>query len=70
MEVIETTREVLLERVRGEVGLNEMWVQHLKEWIQLQPHLPKEFGMFLPQESSRSRVYKDSPGKTNSAPAS
>ena len=72
--MIETASEEVLERVRGEFGLNERRVreavEHLKDWIQLQPHLPKETGTFLPQESSRSRVSTDSLRKTNSAPAS
>ena len=47
-EVIEPPTEEVVEKVRGEFGLNE-WrvreaVEHLKEWIQLQPHLPKEIG--------------------------
>ena len=40
----------VLEKVRGEFGLNERRVrdavEHLKDWIQLQPHLPKEIGTF------------------------
>ena len=47
-EVMEPPTEEVLERVRGEFGLNEMRVreavQHLKDWIQRQPHLPKEIG--------------------------
>ena len=38
------------ENVRGEFGLNEqrvrVAVEHLKVWIKLQPHLPKEIGTF------------------------
>jgi len=72
--VIETPSEEVLERVRGEFGLNELRVreivEHLKEWIKLQPHQPKETGTFLPQDSSRTRVSTDSPVKTKSAPAS
>ena len=41
------TKEVV-QKVRGEFGLNEQRVreaiEHLKDWIQLQPHLPKEIG--------------------------
>ena len=48
LEVIEPPTEEVLEKVRGEFGLNERRVreavEHLKEWIQLQPHLPKEIG--------------------------
>ena len=72
--MIETASEEVLERVRGEFVLNEQRVrepvEHLKDWIQLQPHLPKETGTFLPQDSSRTRVSTDSPVKTKSAPAS
>ena len=44
------TKEVL-DEVRGEeFSLNEQRVreaiEHLKDWIQLQPHLPKEMGEF------------------------
>ena len=46
--VIEPPTEEVLEKVRGEFGLNERRVreavEHLKEWIRLQPHLPKEIG--------------------------
>ena len=74
MEMIETPSEEVLERVISEFGLNEQRVrkavEQLKNWIQLQLHLPKETGTFLLQESSRSRVSKDSLRKTNSTPAS
>ena len=74
LQVIEPPSKEVLERVRGEFGLNERRVreavEHLKDWIQLQLHLPKETGTFLPQEISRSRVSTDSLRKTNSAPAS
>jgi hypothetical protein len=47
-ELIESPTEEVLEKVWGEFGLNERRVreavEHLKEWIQLQPHLPKEIG--------------------------
>jgi len=50
LEVIEPPSKELLEKVRGEFGLNEQRVReavkHLKDWIQLQPHLPKEIGKF------------------------
>jgi hypothetical protein len=43
------TKEVL-EKVRSDIGLTEQRVReaidHLKHWIQLQPHLPKEIGKF------------------------
>ena len=48
LEVIEPPTEEVLEKVRGEFSLNERRVreavEHLKEWIRLQPHLPKEIG--------------------------
>ena len=43
------TKEVL-EKVRGEFGLKEQRVreaiEHLKDWIQWQPHMPKEIGTY------------------------
>jgi hypothetical protein len=40
----------ILDKVRSEFGLKEQRVreaiEHLKDWIQLQPHLPKEIGTF------------------------
>jgi len=48
--VIEPPSKEVLEKVRGEFGLTEQRVrdavEHLKDWIQLQPHLPKETGAF------------------------
>jgi len=48
--VMEPPTKEVLERVRSEFGLNEQRVrdvvEHLKDWIQLQPHLPKENGKF------------------------
>jgi hypothetical protein len=50
MDVIKPPSKEVLEKVRGEFGLNEQRVreavEHLKDWIQLQPHLPKEIGTF------------------------
>jgi hypothetical protein len=47
-ELIKPPSKETLERVRGEFCLNEERVreavEHLKDWIQLQPHLPKEIG--------------------------
>ena len=47
-EVIQPPSDEILEKVRGEFGLNERQVreavEHLKNWIQRQPHLPKEIG--------------------------
>jgi len=48
--VMENPTKEVLERVRTEFGLNEQRVrdavEHLKDWIRLQPHLPKEIGTF------------------------
>jgi hypothetical protein len=50
LEVIEPPSKELLKEVRSEFGLNERRVREalelLKDWIQLQPHLPKEIGTF------------------------
>jgi hypothetical protein len=50
VEVIEPPSEEVLEKVRSEFGLNERRVREavelLKNWIELQPHLPKEIGNF------------------------
>jgi hypothetical protein len=47
-ELIKPPSKETLERVRAEFGLNEERVreavEHLKDWLQLQPHLPKEIG--------------------------
>jgi len=49
-EAIEPPSKEVLEKVRGEFGLNEQRVSEavelLKDWIHLQPHLPKEIGKF------------------------
>jgi len=50
LQAIEPPSKELLEKVRSEFGLNEERVKEaielLKDWIQLQPHLPKEIGTF------------------------
>jgi len=50
LRVMEPPSKEVLEKVRGEFGLNERRVreavEHLKDWIKLQPHLPKEIGKF------------------------
>jgi len=50
LEAIQPPSKEVLEKVRGEFGLNEQRVrdavEHLKDWIRLQPHLPKEIGTF------------------------
>jgi hypothetical protein len=47
---MEPPSKEVVEKVRSEFGLNEQRVreavEHLKDWIQLQPHLPKEIGTF------------------------
>ena len=49
-QVMEPPSKEVLEKVRGEFGLNEQRVkdavEHLKDWIQLQPHLLKEIGTY------------------------
>jgi hypothetical protein len=48
---MEPPSKEVLEKVRGEFGLNEQRVrdavENLKDWIQLQPHLPKEVGRYF-----------------------
>ena len=48
--MIETPSGEVLERVRGGFGLNEQRVreavEHLKDWIKLQPHLHEETETF------------------------
>jgi hypothetical protein len=50
LRVMEPPSKEVLEKVRSEFGLNEQRVREavelLKDWIQLQPHLPKEIGKF------------------------
>ena len=50
MDTIQPPSKQILEKVRSEFGLNEQRVreaiEHLKDWIQLQHHLPKEIGTF------------------------
>jgi len=50
LHVMEPPTKEVLEKVRGEFGLNEQRVrdavEHLKDWLRLQPHLPKEIGTF------------------------
>jgi hypothetical protein len=61
LEVVEPPSEELLEKVRSEFGLNERRVreavEHLKDWIQLQPHLPKEIGMFGKDTMNSSALF-------------
>jgi hypothetical protein len=51
----------VVEKVRSEFGLNEQRVREavelLKDWIQLQPHLPKEIGTFGKDNLSSTTVF-------------
>ena len=51
LQVMEPPSKEVLEKIRSEFGLNEQRVrdavEHLKDWIGLQPHLPKEIGTFV-----------------------
>ena len=50
LQVMEPPSKEVVEKIRSEFGLNEQRVrdavEHLKDWIELQPHLPKEIGTF------------------------
>ena len=58
--VMEPPTKEVLEKVRGEFGLNEQRVkdavEHLKEWIRLQPHLPKEIGTFCLRHCKQHQI--------------
>jgi hypothetical protein len=58
--VIEPPTEEVVEKVRGEFRLNEKRVreavEHLKEWIRPQTHLPKEIG-----ESDKDTLHSITP---------
>jgi hypothetical protein len=60
-QLIKPPSKEILERVRGEFSLNEERVreavEHLKDWIQLQPHLPKEI--------SKLRIPTPEPGTSH-----
>ena len=51
LHVMETPSKEVVEKLRNKFGLNEQRVrdavEHLKDWIQQQPHLPKEIGTFF-----------------------
>ena len=57
LQVMEPPTKEVLEKVRGEFGLNEQRVRDavelLKDWIQLQPHLPKEIGTYCLRHNDR-----------------
>ena len=61
LQVMEPPTKEVLEKMRGEFGLNEQRVrdavEHLKDWIQLQPHLPKEIGTFCYDSVNQRRYY-------------
>jgi hypothetical protein len=61
LEVIEPPSKELLEKVWSDIGLNERRVreavEHLKDWIQLQPHLPKEIGTFGKDTANRPTLF-------------
>jgi len=61
LQVIEPPSKEVLERVRGEFGLNEQRVreavEHLKDWIKLQPLLPKEIGKFGQNTVNRHTLF-------------
>jgi hypothetical protein len=63
LEVIEPPSEEILERVRSEFGLNEQRVreavEHLKDRIQLQPHLLQETGTFGKDFSTAPKFHKN-----------
>jgi len=50
MQAIKPPNKDVLEKLRNEIGLNEQRVrnavEHLRDWIRLQPHLRKEIGTF------------------------
>jgi hypothetical protein len=58
-QVMEPPSQEVLEKVRSEFGLNEQRVREavelLKDWIQKQPHLPKEIGKFGKDTVHKSR---------------
>jgi hypothetical protein len=61
LEVMETPSKDVMDKVRSEFGLNEQRVREavelLKDWIQLQPHLPKEIGAFGKDKLSSTTVF-------------
>jgi hypothetical protein len=60
LQVMEPPTKEVMEKVRSEFGLNEQRVreaiEHLKHWIQLQPHLPKEIGKFEEDKLNRGHT--------------
>jgi hypothetical protein len=61
LELIAPPSKELLENVRSEFGLNELRVKqaidHIRDWLQLQPHLPKEIGKFGKATLNMSKVF-------------
>jgi len=64
LQVMEPPTKEVLERVRSEFGLNEQRVrdavEHLKDWIRLQPHLPKEIGTFWLRHCEQHHIVHNS----------
>jgi len=61
LQVIEPPSKVAGQKVGIEFGLNERRVgeavEHLKDWIQLQQHLPKEIGTFGQNTVNRPTLF-------------
>ena len=68
LQVMEPLTKEVLEKVRGEFGLKEQRVreaiEHLKDWIQLQHHLPKEIGRFDKDSVNCTTIYLTVGNKT------
>jgi hypothetical protein len=51
LKVMEPPSKEVMDKLRSEFGLNEQRVteavEHLKDWLRLQPHLPKGIGKFV-----------------------
>jgi len=50
LELIEPPSKEVQEKVRSQFGLNDKVIKesvdHLRKWLECQPHLPKEIGKF------------------------
>jgi hypothetical protein len=66
-ELIKPPSKETVERVRGEFGLKEErvtgTVEHLKDWMQLQPHLPKEIGKLHASSTEPSNIHCNTSNK-------
>jgi uncharacterized protein (DUF2126 family) len=62
LEMIEPPSKEVLEKVRSEFGLNDQRVrdavEQLKQWIYLQPHLPKEIGTLAKNTANSDTPFK------------